>query len=447
MREVKPSWVGQRTKWILATILTVAALGRVGAAIWLPAPPTWPDGERYNAIAHSILSEGAYPASATGSAPLHPIVLAAIYGFAGENGTAARLLTAVFGTLTCWVVFRLGRVFFDDAAGLTASAILAVYPLHVYISACYEYPQAILILLLTSLVLIAASLPQRPQRWDRWTAAGLLLGLAILAVPTVGTLAPLLAVWLLAVCRFKWTARLARVAVLMAACSSVLFAWSGYWYHLTDKFQLVPGRGGEALFSGNCPLAWDLGKSDIADVYAKEGCPPERRQAYAEYLEVEKRARQFAAGPERSKVYCDAVGRFFAERPTEAIALLMRKAALYWLPYSQPVTRHGADTSLTRIIQTATFVPIAALALIGVVVARSRWRALMVVYLVILSQWLTYTALIVNARYRSHVDVFLIVLAAAAVHACFNRVRGVMGPIVLRRSQQGASDGRANKTG
>ena len=130
------------------------------------------------------------------------------------------------------------------------------------------------------------------------------------------------------------------------------------------------------------------------------------------------------AGSARDKVYYAAVKRFWVERPSEAIALLGRKALLYWLPYAKPVTKHSADRPLTRVIQLGTFVPILLFACIGVILSRTSWRSLMCLYLVIASQWLTYSMFLVCARYRSHVDALLIVLAALGAVVGIRSLKG-----------------------
>jgi hypothetical protein len=194
----------------------------------------------------------------------------------------------------------------------------------------------------------------------------------------------------------------------------VVLGWSGYWFHLTGDFRLGGGGGAASLFYGNCPLAWEYGKADIADVYEVEGVPPGREAAYNHFVEVEREARAYPAGPQRDQVYFDAVRRFYAEHRGEALALLARKAALYWLPYAKTV-KLGAGDRRARIVQVLTFVPIAILAIAGAILNRSHWRDFMLLYLVIAAQWLTYTAYLISARYRSQIDPLLIVLAAGAL--------------------------------
>ena len=436
-----PSTSRHRRHYIsLLAVLTLAAGLRIIFALWLPSHPIWPDGERHHSIAETILSEGQYPVHESRSAPLLPLVLAGIYGLVGFNGTVARITMAIFGTLTCGVLYLLGKRLFGTTVGIIASLMLAVYPIHVYMSSTYEVPQPIFILLLCLTVHQLVSLSQIPSSWYKWASSGFLLGLAAMTIPTILTAVPLMAIWLLFVGHQTWRRQMLNVMVFAISCSCVVLSWNAYVYAGTGMFQLGSGAGAEVLFKGNCSLAWEMGKGDIADRYEDEGVPAEHRKAYEEYQSVMQRARSFPAGVARNAVYNNAVKHFFIERPKEAGLLLLRKALLYWCPYAMTITRHDHNNNLTKVIQIASFVPIFLLALVSMYLQRNKTALLMPIYIIVLSQWVTYSLFIVTTRYRSHVDVFLILLAAPAIIAIGRKMKKV---IVTRSkcNQQSLDDG------
>jgi hypothetical protein len=180
-----------------------------------------------------------------------------------------------------------------------------------------------------------------------------------------------------------------------------------------------------ALFNGNCSLAWPIGKADIADIYEKEGVPAEYKDAYEEYQAVMERAHSFPAGEARNVIYLDAVKHFFVERPKEAGLLLLRKAILYWCPYPMTVTKHSHNNSLTKAVQIISFVPIFVLALVGMYLNKTRITLLMPLFIVVLSQWMTYSIFFPTCRYRSHIDVFLVALAAPVIIAMGRKIKEV----------------------
>ena len=407
---------GQLWNSRLLIVLAIAAILRLSLAFWLPSETTWKDGNTYRDTAQHMLSEGSWPVrgSMASLPPVHPALLAVVYSLFGTGGATARIVMALLGTLTCWVVFRLGRILFDESAGLIAALMLAVYPLHVYLSALFEYPQNVFMLILSLTVLQLAFLAKSRDTWLRWIIAGALLGLAGLTVPTILTAAPLIAIWLFIVRKRRWIGQVVRIAVFTISCSCVLFSWNLYRYHLSGQFT-VAGGGAGALFKGNCSLAWVMGKADIADRYELEGVPPEHKQAYDEYKAVMLEAEKYPRGPNRDKIYNKAVKRYFSEQPGEAIALLGRKALMYWYPFAQTVTRHKSNNLATRIVQSCTFVPIIVLTCVGLGLHWRRRRILACIYLIVLSQWLTYTVYMPNVRYRANIEPLLIVLAAGTV--------------------------------
>jgi NADH:ubiquinone oxidoreductase subunit K len=196
-------------------------------------------------------------------------------------------------------------------------------------------------------------------------------------------------------------------------------------------FQLGSGTGAEVLFKGNCSMAWQIGKGDIADKYKIEGVPTKYKQAYEEYQDVMQQAKNYPPGKTRNAVYINAVKLFFIEQPREAVLLLLRKALLYWFPYSEPVTRHVLNNNVTKILQITTFTPIFLLAVVGVYLQRNRITPLIPIYIIILSQWLTYSVFIVAARYRFNIDAFLILLATPTVTAIGKKIVKLKHRLIL----------------
>jgi 4-amino-4-deoxy-L-arabinose transferase-like glycosyltransferase len=392
----------------------VGGIGRIGLALWLPNEPTVSDGRRYNRIAANLIEEGVFGINEK-SAPLHPLLLTAVYSLTGIEPTAGRILTALIGLVTCLLVYRLGVQLHSRAAGLLAAAILALYPIHVYTSALFEYPTCLFIMLLTATVSLLISAVQNRNSLLPWGLAGLTLGLAALTVPTILTAAPFIALWLLFGFKMTLGKAFLRVSLLTATCCIAVFAWSAYWFAYAEEFRLIAAYGGQTMFKGNCALAAEYGNADISVVFAEEGVDPQTIPAYAEYIEVHERAKQADNWDERDQIYREAARRFWRERPDDAIRFLGSKMLRYWLPYAQPISHQRMDSLATRVVQAGTFVPIALLALVGTYLLRHRWRELVFVYVVIVSLWLTYSVFIVSARYRSQTDPLLIVLASCAI--------------------------------
>ena len=111
--------------------------------------------------------------------PAYPLVMAGVFKVFGFHLTPVRLLGALLGTLTVWLVFDIARRVFDDRTALIAAAIAAIFPPLVWLSASLLSENLFL-----PLVLAAAACLLRVRGSPRATwwalAAGGLLGAAVM---------------------------------------------------------------------------------------------------------------------------------------------------------------------------------------------------------------------------------------------------------------------------
>ncbi|MBI5486700.1 MAG: glycosyltransferase family 39 protein [Deltaproteobacteria bacterium] len=147
---------------------------------------------------------------------------------------ALRLLALGLFTLSAWLLFRLARTLFDDAAAFWAVAILCVLPVF-HLGGLAAAPDAPLVPLWLATLLAAwhawkRQRESRPPSWgwvlSRAVGLGALLGAAFLAKYSALALAPVLcwAAWPLPPAR-RWAAWLAG-AVAAAAVATPVIAWN-----------------------------------------------------------------------------------------------------------------------------------------------------------------------------------------------------------------------------
>ncbi len=125
--------------------------------------------------------------------PLYPYFLAGSFALFGESYHLPRLVQALSGTAVCLLVFHLGRRAFSPAAGWIAAAAAALYGPFLYFEG--ELLPASLAVFLNTLALATLLWAAAGRSTGRWLAAGLLLGVAALNVPSVLLFAPLALAW------------------------------------------------------------------------------------------------------------------------------------------------------------------------------------------------------------------------------------------------------------
>ncbi len=125
--------------------------------------------------------------------PLYPFFLAGAFALFGEGYHLPRLLQAISGTAVCLLILHLGRRAFSPAAGWIAAGAAAVYGPFLYFEG--ELLPAALAVFLNALALTALLWAAGGRSPGRWLAAGLLLGLAALNVPSVLLFVPIALLW------------------------------------------------------------------------------------------------------------------------------------------------------------------------------------------------------------------------------------------------------------
>ncbi|MFQ5669709.1 MAG: ArnT family glycosyltransferase [Acidobacteriota bacterium] len=98
------------------------------------------DQVEFDTTARNILRGRGFWSSDRGGVPYasepgYPLFLAGVYAVTGGSVLMAELLQAVLGTISCLLLYRIGRDLFDARSGYVAAALLAIHPNHVYYSA------------------------------------------------------------------------------------------------------------------------------------------------------------------------------------------------------------------------------------------------------------------------------------------------------------------------
>jgi hypothetical protein len=106
----------------------------------------------------------------------------AIYGKTGDGYSPTaylicRMINVIYGTLSLWVLFLIGRRIFSPEVGLLAAAVLAAFPRHV-LSSSESKPDILVIFLVTLTFFWSMRAALRPSL-PRYLLAGLGVGLAV----------------------------------------------------------------------------------------------------------------------------------------------------------------------------------------------------------------------------------------------------------------------------
>jgi len=193
------------SKWRAIATPVLAGLGvRVALIFWTGPRNLSLDEERFWALAGSRMEGTAF------LPPLYPFFLAAVRGLTRDDLLAARLLTAVLSLTSIALVFLLAERHLGEDSGRAPAWIAALLPGLAFFDGRLRSESLVVLLLL-----LFAWLWSHPRR-DAWAppiAAGLALGLIVLARPELLLLPPALAI--LALYRGAGVRSLSRAALLL----------------------------------------------------------------------------------------------------------------------------------------------------------------------------------------------------------------------------------------
>lgn len=405
--------------WLII-ILILAFIPRLATALWLgdtmavlDAGGTH-DQVSYDILAHRVADgygftfpESWYPwvpantvtSYYSGTMVLH---LAILYKLFGYHPLIARLLYVLLGTAIVYLVYRLGRRVFGQAAGLLAAACAAGYSYLILYSATLLTETPFIFFLLLALNAAYAVAETGSRR-----------GLVVLGVALAGTLLLRMAVLPFVLVLLLWiyfTARrsphplkLLHLAIPLAIIALAVLPWTVRNYLIFDRFMLLESQFGHVLWNSNHP---DQGVNFRGAWVAP--IPPELLTLSEPEItnELLKRGVQ--------NILADP-GRF---------ALLTLSRVKFFFTF-WPTADTGLINNLGRILSFGIMLPFM---LAGLYLSRTRWRQALPLYLFLVVHLGVYLVSWVMIRYRIPADTVLLLFAGAAIMWIGEKIgRGVSG--------------------
>lgn len=265
---------GTRTRALLALLLGLSILVRIGVALYLgndvPAPPGAPDDTSYSYLAERLSTGHGYsfdrpwyPFGKPAGYPtahwsfLYTGYLAGIYKVFGAHPLAARLVGAVLGgVLLPLAVYRLVLWLFPThrAIPLIAAVCSAFYAFFILYAARLVTETYYIVALLCSMERTLA-MADRPT-WGRAAALGLALGITTLLRQSMLPWALILFAWLLWAgwrCG-HWRRTLGAVGVAIVLLILTVLPFTVRNYLVYRDFLLLNSNAGYAMYSAQHPI-------------------------------------------------------------------------------------------------------------------------------------------------------------------------------------------------
>lgn len=406
--------VEARGPWALLGILTAAFLVRLivileyRGSLFFDFPII--DSATYDRMAWDYAQGKPLWKGAFWQPPLYPWLLGVLYKVVGHSLFWARVAQAMVGSLSCLLLYGVGRKVFSHRVGIVAACIMAVYGTLIYYDAELLSSNLYVFLLLSGLlVLIHAADWKRRRGWAWWFAAGLILGLAALARSDVALFIGFAAGWGWWVGTGTWRERVVGPTVLLLGVGLAVLPVAVRNYVVAHDVVLISSNAGVNFYLGNNPeaentvairpgFAWE---SLVNEPYLKERI--EKPSAKSRYF--------FQKGLS-----------FLRDHPRAALRLYAKKFARFWNSFEIGRNRdvystRGDSWMLSVLLWRAgpfgfPFGLLAPLGFAGLIACFSLDRKRVLLTLFVIAYTVAVVCFFVASRYRLPIVPLLILFAA-----------------------------------
>lgn len=367
------------------------------------------DANLYNTLALHLNEEHCFclqsSISDTGRAPLWPFAIAAIYTVTGTNDLAARLFLCLLDAGTCVLIYLFARDIFNKRIALAVGMIAAFYP-GLFIYDGWLYSEAIYVFFVTGFAYSLFRLQRTPHiGW--MISCGISLACASLTRPNGISLFILVLIWaafMLSTRTLPWHKIALAVLVITCLTFGIIAPWTFRNYLVSHKFILVATGSGAVLAGSYNDTALTSNLFGYPGLWIPVG---KIRPPLTDHSDAAETAYAF---------------HWIETHPGELPYLLSQHFINLWRPYTSeeglPV-REFPNRLPSRIVwdlMNTTPVVIILLAACGLIVTlRSKWRELLVPYLVIGLTVVLCIAFYGSSRFRAPIEPLLVLLTGGAI--------------------------------
>ncbi len=245
----------RRESFVVAAICVLALALRVAHVLWMRASPLF-DAPTMDALYHvewarAVARGQEFQPGPFFRAPLYPWFLAGIFRLFGEGLLVPRLVQALLGTATTYLVYSSARRLFDPRVAAVAGLLAATNWVLIYFDGELLIETLAVPLYLLGLR-ITLELDEHPRPATA-LAAGMAFGLSALVRPNILLLLPCLAAWLLWTHRARLRQGLLGGLALAAGTLLPILPVSAYNTFVAGDRVLVSTQGGVNFWIGNNP--------------------------------------------------------------------------------------------------------------------------------------------------------------------------------------------------
>lgn len=405
-------YIDQWDEWkVLLSLFGLPLIIRLLYVILFPTV-VFGDATAYDSLAIGLI-EGKGYGGGTNSywPPGQSFFLATIYTVFGYNPQIACIFQVFISSLTCIIIYYIGKTVINKKIGIIAGLIAALYPAFIIFSGSL-HTETLFIFLLSLSILYLLKIHEQTSI-KNLLIVGVSLGLATLIRPIIVGFIPFILLWMLLSSKER-KKNLMRFMAIFVIMMVVVSPWTIRNYNVHHGFVLVSTNGGVNFWIGNNP------------------------DATGRMLEKENQTMLWTIWNmtndevERDKLFYEKGFEFIKENPSKFLVLGAKKFAHFWgfiLPfftcYLYGYFINPTSGWLFMLLAPLTVLPYAIVlpfAIFGIIFYQKWDRKASLLFLLMFYYVVIHSIILSSTRYHLPLVPFLIIFAAYG--ACsINRVR------------------------
>lgn len=368
-------------------------MGQIASSLAMGNGFSWPEAAEAELQSHHAQEPTAW------MPPIYPFIMAATFKgfgiFSHEAAMVLLLLQAIISSLTCILLYLLGKRLYNTQVGLLAAFLLAIYPSAIHFAVQKIWVTSLSAFCLLLVILMFLRQADHPHM-EGGAGIGILLGFAALVDPVImGTYAFAFAwLWLKADGNRRTVTK--RMAATLIALLVTISPWLVRNYIVFEQFVLIKSNVGNELFVGNNQYS--------TGSYNRPRWSEMLTDADREYLS------RSNEGTRNNFLFGKAM-TFIVEHPVRFTQLTMTRFVHYWTDMARPFNGWQEKTSLI------VYFLVLVLAVVGLLLSKARGRNVQLVLLFLLSFPLPYYFTVVGLfRYRFSIEPILLIFVGYTLY-------------------------------
>ncbi len=417
---LKISGVGTRkVRTYLLIILSVSLILRF-CSVFLYKVPIEKDGARYDAIASNLVQgrgfsiEPGIPAFMVG--PTYPAFLAFIYSIFGHSYLAVFIVQALLSTLTCFMIYLLGKEIANQKVGLLAALVTGIYPANVLTVSMIMSETFFTFLLVVMILLLTKAV--RNKKNISFLSVGVTLGLLSLCKPAV-LLYPLFLLVIIWIFYENKVQSLRLLIVMLAAFLLILTPWMIRNQIVFHNFVPVTTNGGRVLWFGNYPLADSSNWWPVTDMERLEKMRIEANEAARRLIEE----RQITDPVEIDKMFRREALKNILNNPFGFLKLCVSRVGIFWFsPLEGTYIIRAKSKALSLAWNLGKYL-IVILAIVGIIKTRKDWKRLLPIFSLLVYFTVIHALIHSIRRFSYPLLPIASIFVAIGLLTCFNFIK------------------------